>query len=140
MKLSKITITVVGVSDQVDEAIKEKLEDYDVNIVNEVPPHYLSVAKELEAQSILAVAMSELYQENQFLIGQWNYLAQIKAQLTASLIKQPMDVRFTVDLKKVSNDLDIIIKASTLVNQTIFKHIENKFGGGNKFQYCKTNG
>jgi hypothetical protein len=100
---------------------------------------YFREKKELsELTERVSMIMAEQYLENQFLIGQWNHLEQQLMMATEGLKKQPLDVRLTLQVNNIQNDLEIIKEASMFVNRSIFSHIEIKYGRGKKFKYCKT--
>lgn len=128
-----------------DKALGRKvlvlLAEHDIGatlIEEQVDIAYLDAKDELEATKLLAIAMGEIFLENSFLIGQYNYLHAILADRTKKLQAKPLDISLTTEIKKISNDLEIIEPAMRKVNAVIFTHLEKKHGNGLRFAYAKT--
>ncbi len=120
--------------------VLQQIDDVEFQFVEVAPEGYLTAKDELDAEAALDLKMTHLYELNKFLVGQWQFLSQMQSQLMAKL-QQPkfvMDIRIQSEIKKITNDLEIIAPESQKVNAIIFKHIEERYAQGKKFQYCKT--
>lgn len=141
LKLKDSTVKIMCSNKDLGRAIIGKLafDGIEAKLIEEqVDIAYLDAKDELEATKLLAVAMSEIYLENSFLIGQYNYLHALLSDRTKKLQAKPLDISLTTEIKKISNDLEIIEPAMRKVNAVIFTHLEKKHGNGLRFAYAKT--
>lgn len=99
---------------------------------------YLTAKDELEAEHMLDTKLARLYAENNFIVAQWKFISQQIQILKEALKKKPHDLPITIQLQKMEHDVEILGPASRFVNAAIFKHLEEKYGEGKKFVYCKT--
>ncbi len=99
---------------------------------------YLTAKDELLAEDMLNTKLAALYGERNFLAGQSSFIQGQLKVLRVALEKRKGDIPLMADIRKIENDLPILLEAYEHVNAALFKHIQEKYARGRKLLYCKT--